>query len=677
MLVNAMRPYIPFFHQQAVEPASPLNAIRQLDELGRLLLSEEWDVKQWTVWKADIQSIIRQHQGDHEALDRFLSEVITGMIAKDPQEALTFLADILDLESLSQVARFKAQADGFPPFENIFEWAALRAPLFPISPEISFKQQVHSEWNRFRPMAIYFIPNLINIFLGAFNFLDSHKKFTTLWEKHLLLEIVYKFFVIPFFLIQVLQPIFVVTAKVYAIAAGIIVCGGVLAACYQKWLKPLPDEIVNCTNLDKQMELGFIEPTVGMSATMDRIISALLTGSNVLLLGRSGAGKSAAGKRLIQLKKEGRLPQALQKLANYEVDCGLLMSNVSFGHSELINQVKDQLAGYEHQVLFHLDEIDQLVKNGGAFQAFKKRFLEDRPSPAFIATTTFKEFEKIKELDDDGSFRRRVVPIVVDDADETQNRLILSELVNRVAAKIPVTDDAIDKVLELTESEEYLPQIGRPAKAIKLMKDAIGRCEWTYNSHFVCPELEQARQAVQNFESHLSRNIKETSADLREYAALRERVRVLESEHLIHKQKIQKIRLLIEQELVFKNRYYKLTHRMANARPNLAQERRVARVTGEEQKLYLLTYFYGIGAYKSYLQEKLDEVKESFHVQVDEALISKVFDEAKQVDERIAEKVDGRAANEPAEPVHAIAAEVETEVDNVVLGENEPRLGDE
>lgn len=640
MLLHAVRPYIPFFHHQT-EPASPLRGIQQLDELGRLLLSEEWDVKQWVVWKHDIQLVIQQHQGNHEALDRFLSEVITGMIVKNPQDALVFLADVLDLESLSQVARLKAQVDGFPPFENVFEWATLRAPLFPIHPDISFKQQVHSEWNRFRPMVIYFIPNLINIFLGAFNFLDSHKKFTTLWEKHLLLEIVYKFFVIPFFLIQVLQPIFIVTVKVYAIAAAIIVGGGVLAACYQKWLKPLPDEIVNCTNLDKQMEQGHIEPTVGMGATIDRIISTLLTGSNVLLIGKSGAGKSAAGKRLIQLKREERLPKDLQKLANYEVDCGLLMSNVSFGHSELINQIKDQMAGYEHQVLFHLDEIDQLVKNGGAFQAFKKRFLEDQPSPAFIATTTFKEFEKIKELDGDGSFRRRVVPIIVDDGDETQNRLILSELINRIATKIPVTQDAIEKVLELTESEEYLPQIGRPAKAIKLMKDAIGRCEWTYNPHFVSPELEQARQAVQDFESQLARNAKETSADLREYAALRDRVRILENEQQSSKQKIQKIRLLIEQEQHFKDRYHKLTHRMANARPNPIERRVTAQVTSEEQKLYLLTYFYGMDAYQSCLQEKLDEVKENFHVQVDEALIRKVFEEESQVGERISQEING------------------------------------
>ena len=92
------------------------------------------------------------------------------------------------------------------------------------------------------------------------------------------------------------------TAKVYLVTATIIVAIGLLVSIYQRWLRPLPDEIVNCTNLDKQMEKGVIEPKVGQTREMEKLISALEGGLNVLLIGRSGEGKTSLVHHLIALK---------------------------------------------------------------------------------------------------------------------------------------------------------------------------------------------------------------------------------------------------------------------------------------------------------------------------------------------------------------------------------------
>ena len=112
----------------------------------------------------------------------------------------------------------------------------------------------------------------------------------------------------------------------------------------------------------------------------------------------------------------------------FELDCGLMISSISYGHSELITQTKEQIEGFEENIFLLLDEFYQIATNKAAFQAFKKRFLEDKPHVKFVATMTLKEFEGIQELDIDGSFRRRVLPIIVETSSDEQIRLVLREL---------------------------------------------------------------------------------------------------------------------------------------------------------------------------------------------------------------------------------------------------------
>jgi hypothetical protein len=604
---------------------SPLQNLQSLEDLQRLLLSNEWGIEQWKKWQDEIAQFIYQHQENRENLDQFLSNIILGMVEKDLPLALNFLAKALDLDCLSNLVRFKSQQEGGESFQNVFELANLRAPLCTLPKNQAIGEKFYGEWKRFRPIVVYFLPNLINLFLGAFNFLDSHKKFTTLWDKYLLLDIVYKFFAIPFFLVQVLQPIFGVTAKVYAIAAAIIVCGGILAACYQKWLKPLPDEIVNCINLDKQFERGDIDRTIGVTNVINQIIPALLTGSNILLIGKSGDGKSAITQHLIQLKHEKKLPPELLNKSNYEVDCGLLISNYTFGHSELINQIKSQIEGYENQILFHFDELDQLADNPSTFKVFKKRFLTDRPTPSFIATTTIDRLRIIEAVDTDGAFRRKVIPILVDGDNENQNRRMLQDWVNHKANDIPIQDAAIEKILELAKQENFLPLIGTPAKAIKLIEDAVGKCRWIYSKDFTLPELEIAKQEVQFMISRQSRNIINTPAEMQAYRVLKERIEDLERTEKETKEKILRIKNLLSQQLTLKENYFKLTHQLAK---NFLENQQGSSSSSklEDQKLYLLMCFYAVKAIKTSLQQRINDVRSDLPVQVDAPLIQKIFD---------------------------------------------------
>lgn len=638
-----------------------------LKDLAHILTAEDCTLDQWMEWKSEIKEFISEHSENLDELDEFFDAITEWGIARNPQKTMAILVEIVSLDILTDVVRNK-QEDADIPFENIFEWAAENAPLCPEPPDPSMKARFQAEWKKCRPVVLYFIPNLINIFLGAFNFLDSHKKFTTLWEKHLLLEIMYKFFIIPYCLIKILQPVFIVTAKVYVVAALIIVATGILLSCYQRWFRPLPDEIVNCTNLDKQMEKGFIDPKVGQAKEIERLIAALEVDANVLLIGLSGEGKTALMHHLIQLKHEGALSEKLQQLNVYEVDCGLMISSLSFGHSELINQIKDQIDGYDGRVLLFFDEFYQIANNNSAFQAFKKRFLEDKPHAKFVATITFKEFQELKKLDLDGSFRRRIVPIVVQSSSDEENRLIIQDFINRMAQDIPVTEDAIEAVLEISADEDYLPKIGRPAKAIKILLDAIGLCRASYNPHYISVQLGQARQDYQALKGQAFHQVKASPETLKNIRDIKAKIEQLEKELTQNKKHVRKIRKMIAHQQEMNMEYYRLTHLLSKAvsgKQNSAvqndskskgscleemdifdeveddleeeipskSEASKESINQNSQILYLWYYFYALDAIKKILNQEIEKVNEKIPVQVDYELVYRVYEESKEIEE--------------------------------------------
>lgn len=652
-----------YFPLIETEKSSPFDHLSDLKELAETLTSADCHLDQWMSWKNDIKIFISEHSEDTEQLETFFSTITEWGIERNPQKTMAILTEIVSLDILTNVVRFKQNKSDIP-FDNIFDWAAENAPLCPEPPDHSLKASFLAEWRRCRPLILYFIPNLVNIFLGAFNFLDSQKKFTTLWEKHLLLEIVYKFFIIPYCLVSFLQPILIVPAKVYLAAAGIIFATGILISCYQRWFRPLPDEIVNCTNLDKQMERGLIDPKVGQAKEIERLIAALEVDANVLLIGLSGEGKTALMHHLVQLKHQKELSEKLQKLTTYEVDCGLMISSVSFGHSDLINQIKDQINGHENEVLLFLDEFYQVATNKGAFQAFKKRFLEDKPHAKFVATITLKDFEELKKLDIDGSFRRRVVPIIVQSSSDEQNRLVIQDLIHRHAQDIPVTEDAIEAILEVSAESDYLSQIGRPAKAVKIFMDAIGLCRAVYNPHYVSVELSEARQEYQLLRLQAIQEVKANPETLKKVKEIKAQIEEIESELEQNKKQVQKIRKILAHQQKINSEYYRLTHLLARtvaqpasiretkidlnhlekedvfdsdenqkncfpqARPQISKES----ISQKDQIMYLWYYFYVLDAIKKLVRREIDKVPSQMPVQVNADLIRRVYEESREIE---------------------------------------------
>lgn len=598
---------LPFFRKK-----SPFEGLKTVTELEKLLSNS--NLEQWLSWKKEIRDFISCHASEKEELDRLLTALTKYGFEKNPQMLSAFIVEIISLDLLTEIVKEK---QSIKSFHNIKNLAAENAKYC----EKTAHLPTSSEWQRYRPLVLYFIPNLLNLFLGAFNFLDIRKKYTTLWEKYLLIEIVYKFFVVPYVLFKILEPFIDVTAKVYVATVAIIVGVGLLLSIYQRWLRPIPDEIVNCRNLDKLMSKGTIEQKVGETKELNRLIESLSIDQNVILIGKTGEGKTSLVHHLVALKHQKKLPEKLQKLSIFEVSCGGLMSTVNYGHAELISQLKEQCEGFDEKILFFFDDFGQISEDKKAFETFKTKFLEEKPHSKFIATITLSNFQDIlKKLDTDGSFEQRVDPIVIQCSDD-QMKLILGDLKERQAKKIPVSADAIKKTIELSSKNDYLPSTGRPAKAIKIFNRAIGRCLSAFSADFVSPQLMQARKEL--------KCIKKDSGEIAAVPdSLKEQVRKKEAEiHSLEKElaknirQAQVIKKLVESQNEMNRKYRHLSHDFPQR----------AHIHQQEQILYLWLSFYARSSIETLIQAEIKKVRAHLPVQVDENLIQEMYEELKEV----------------------------------------------
>lgn len=601
------------------------NEVCNLDDLVEIMTSEECSLDQWLEWKSDIKALIANHTSDFEKLDQFFTTITEWGMERNPQKTMAILIDIVSLDILTEVVRAKQKEE--ESFTNIFELASENASDCPQPVDTSLKGRLNQEWKRYRPIIIYFIPNLLNIFIGAFNFLDTNKKYTTLWEKHLLLEIVYKFFIIPYCLVQILQPLLLVTAKVYLVTALIIVTLGLLISCYQRWIRPLPDEIVNCVNLDKQAELGLIDPKVGQTEEIDLLIAALEAHDSVVLLGLSGEGKTALIHHFIQLKHAGKLPKHLQELTVYEVDCGLMISSISFGHSELINQTKEQINGHEDQVLLFFDDFYQIATNKAAFLAFKKRFLEDKPRCKCILAVTFQEWEEIKKSDIDYSFRRRAFRMKMTSSTDEQIRRIIKNYHLHFAQDVPVTHEAIEAIIELSNEKDYLPEIGRAAKAEEIFKTAIGISRAALNHHYGSLELDEKElkinhkyiQTVKKILAHQKKINTDYSrlSHFIAYSVVKGKPKNQEKDE-INSEELGDIDIFDPDNDVEDEEPQEIIN--------------LNGISQKDQVLYLWYCFYARKAMEKVLENEMAKIDSDIPIQVNETLIRRVYDELKDFD---------------------------------------------
>jgi ATP-dependent Clp protease ATP-binding subunit ClpB len=597
-----------------------LNQIHSLKELSAFIVSHVVEMTTDSSMEQKVKQKMQELRFSSGELDLFFEEIAKQGVVDHFEKLFEVLGRLVSRAQIEELAAFKTQSQPIR-FTSISEWAKQRALFYPKQLPVPFSEEGHSTWNRYRSLVLYFIPNVINLFLSAFTFLDG-QRYTSLWEKYLVLDIVYRFFQIPYMLIKLLEPVLVVPVKVYAVASMIISGIGLSLYSYYTWLRPVPDQLPNCTNLTRQIALGQVEPHVTNPEIVQQIKSILNSGRNVMLVGHSGEGKTTIAAQVARELRDKKV---------FTIDSGNLVNgSVTFGHGEQINQIRSAAEGFEDKIVLFFDEGHIALKNNTCANAWK--LFMNKPSPLFMTAITYKEFEKIKDsqqgLDNDMSFRRRFVPLFINPTEDSHLRLILQEFLINKASEIPVENAAIDKVISL--SSEYRKEIGRPSKALNLMEDVVRRCQEVFDSSFVSAALRKEKKEYEALSSQMSFEMNEQLDKIAEFLQKQKQVAKLTAELEKDKQEIQKLKHSMQQKLKFKDRYFKLTHQVAEANAQALSE--------DIQKMYLLFSFYGIKAFQAVLASKVKELTDrQLDVSVSVPLVERAFKEIKEKEDYIYE----------------------------------------
>ena len=231
-------------------------------------------------------------------------------------------------------------------------------------------------------------------------------------------------------------------------------------------------------NLNAQALIGKIDPLIGRSAELERVIQTLCRRrkNNPLLVGEAGVGKTAIAEGLARRIVEGDIPEILDGSIIYALDMGALLAGTKYrgDFEQRLKAVLKQLNADPKAILF-IDEIHTLIgagaASGGTLDA--SNLLKPALSSGqlkCIGATTYTEYRGIFEKDH--ALSRRFQKIDVNEPSIEETIAILRGLKSRFEAHhgVKYTASALTTAVEL--SARYINDRHLPDKAIDVIDEA-------------------------------------------------------------------------------------------------------------------------------------------------------------------------------------------------------------
>ena len=188
------------------------------------------------------------------------------------------------------------------------------------------------------------------------------------------------------------------------------------------------------TNLLKKAEKGKIDPLIGRSDELERVMQVLCRRrkNNPILVGDPGVGKTAIAEGLALKIKEKEVPELLADCELFSLDMGSLLAGTKY-RGDFEQRLKDVIKALESRenALLVIDEIHTVVGAGATTSGSMDASNILKPALSSgdikcIGTTTYEEFKNFFEKD--RAFSRRFEKIEVSEPSVTETSLILKGL---------------------------------------------------------------------------------------------------------------------------------------------------------------------------------------------------------------------------------------------------------
>ncbi len=231
-------------------------------------------------------------------------------------------------------------------------------------------------------------------------------------------------------------------------------------------------------NLNEQARAGNIDPLIGRSKEIERLVQVLCRRrkNNPLFVGESGVGKTAIAEGLAKQIVDGEVPEVLKDSTVYSLDMGALLAGTKYrgDFEKRFKALLAELGKDEHAILF-IDEIHTIIgagaASGGVMDAsnlLKPLLTSGRLR--CIGSTTYQEYRGIFEKDRALSRRFQKIDISEPDVDTTYQ--ILKGLKSRYEAHhhLRYSNKALKAAAEL--ADRYINDRFMPDKAIDVIDEA-------------------------------------------------------------------------------------------------------------------------------------------------------------------------------------------------------------
>ena len=236
-----------------------------------------------------------------------------------------------------------------------------------------------------------------------------------------------------------------------------------------------------CTDLNKQVKDGKIDPVIGRAVELEEIAQVLArrSKSNVLMIGDPGVGKTAIAEGLAYKIVNGEVPEYLKEYTVYNLEIGNLLAGSKY-RGEFEEKLKDVISALsiKGKTVLFIDEAHQMqgAGSGGSSSVDFANMIKPalaKGSIKVIASTTFEEYTQ--SFEKDRALMRRFYKLNIDEPTTEVAKDILygvrthfEKFHNGI-----ISDEAIETAVEL--SVRYQTDKRLPDKAIDLIDMSCAR----------------------------------------------------------------------------------------------------------------------------------------------------------------------------------------------------------
>jgi len=240
---------------------------------------------------------------------------------------------------------------------------------------------------------------------------------------------------------------------------------------------------------------GELDPVIGRSSEIERIAQILSRRkkNNPVLIGESGAGKSAIVEGLAQHIAEKRVPRTLLSKRVISLDLGAVVAGTKYRgqFEERIKSIVSQVKKDPDIILF-IDELHTIIGAGSSPGSLDAANLLKpalaRGQVQCIGATTLDEYRE--HIEKDAALERRFQKVIVRPTDFKETLAILEGIKSRYEEfhGVKYEESALKACISLTQ--RYVPDRCLPDKAIDVLDEAGARAH--IGNMTVSPEAVEA-----------------------------------------------------------------------------------------------------------------------------------------------------------------------------------------